>query len=81
MAIVKVEMANDVFTKQDAPTKAAIKKVLDVLKTHAVDDDEHTVMHLRWLAVEIVKDLALTGVRVATFTFPPTICVGCGEEV
>lgn len=44
-------------------------------------DNEYLGYNLLYLAVEIVKDLAITGIRVASFVFPPSLCVECGAEV
>jgi hypothetical protein len=44
-------------------------------------DNEYLMMNLLYLALEVVKDLAIVGTRVATFKFPPSLCAACGAEV
>ena len=44
-------------------------------------DNEYLGMNLFYLAVEIVKDLGFTGVRVAKFKFPPLSCAQCGVQI
>lgn len=43
---------------------------------------EETIYHnMFYMANEILKDLALMDVRVASYTFPAGICVECGKEL
>jgi hypothetical protein len=44
-------------------------------------DNEYLGYNLLFLAVEIVKDLALLDIKVANFKFPPSMCVKCGAEL
>lgn len=44
-------------------------------------DSEYLGFSLFYLAVESVKDMAFVGIRLATFRFPPTLCVSCGGDV
>jgi hypothetical protein len=37
--------------------------------------------NLMYVATEILKDLALFGVQVADYNFPPINCVNCGAEI
>lgn len=93
---VKDEMAHDVIDIQDAETQAAIDIILGTLQTYATGyitpkigetnvpikvDNEYITMHLRWLAVEIAKDMALVGIRLGNFVFPKNLCAVCGSEV
>lgn len=86
---VKYEMALDTFNEQDAETQTVINKMVDTLYGLAMGtfiEDGQTVQvddgivgaSVLWLAVEIVKDLALCGARVGNFTFPQSLCSSCG---
>lgn len=44
-------------------------------------EQQYVDFNLLFIATEIVKDLALCGIRIATYTFPPSFCVACGAEV
>src|SRR5262245_25436912 len=44
-------------------------------------DNEYLGYNLFFLAVEIVKDLALLDIKVANFVFPPSMCAKCGAEL
>lgn len=37
--------------------------------------------NLMFVATEILKDLGLFGIKVASFEFPPMLCTNCGGEV
>jgi hypothetical protein len=37
--------------------------------------------NLMFVATEILKDLGLFGIRVASFEFPPMLCTNCGGEI
>lgn len=93
---VKDEMAKDAIKMQDKETRAAIDRILGTLQTYATGyitpkigksvvpvkvDNEFITMHLRWLAVEIAKDLAFVDIRLANFTFPPSLCASCGADI
>jgi hypothetical protein len=43
--------------------------------------NEYLGYNLFYLAVEVVKDLAIMGTRVAEFDFPPALCSQCGAEL
>lgn len=43
--------------------------------------NEYLGFNLFFLAVEIVKDLALLDIKVANFKFPPSMCATCGAEL
>lgn len=43
--------------------------------------NEYLTYNLLWLAMEVVKDLALLDIRVASFEFPPSLCTKCGAEI
>lgn len=44
-------------------------------------DNTYLGYNLLWLAMEIVKDLAILGIRVESFEFPPSMCAVCGADV
>jgi hypothetical protein len=44
-------------------------------------ENEYLGMNLLWLAIEIVKDLAFVGIRVAKFKFPEQVCAQCGVQL
>jgi len=44
-------------------------------------ENKYLGYNLLWLAVEIVKDLAFTDIRVANFEFPQSLCAQCGAEI
>lgn len=92
LSLVNFEMAQDAYKRQDSETKTAIDQIVSVLKNYVtghitvngkqIEVDPETVKHnLVFLAVEMVKDLAMCNVRVASFKFPANICVRCGDEV
>lgn len=37
--------------------------------------------NLLWLAIEICKDMALLGIRLAAFDFPQSMCAKCSAEI
>lgn len=44
-------------------------------------DNTYLGYNLLYLAIEIVKDLAFLGVKVANFKFPKSYCARCGGEL
>lgn len=96
VSLVKFEMARDAYNMQDAETKAAIDRIHGTLQQHATGyinvvvgktvypvriNSEYLGYNLLYLAVEIVKDLAFTGIRIAKFKVPPLTCVACGDPI
>lgn len=96
MSLVKHEMAVDAYELQDKETQAVIDRIVATLRQFATGfitakvggtyvpvpiDNKYLGYNLLYLAVEIVKDLAFLDIRVATFEFPPSLCVKCGAEV
>jgi hypothetical protein len=88
VSLVKYEMAKDAYDLQDKTTKKVIDRIMATLQVYATGyitvavggsvypvklDNQYLGYNLLWLAMEIVKDLALCGVRVAAFEFPPSI--------
>ena len=90
---IKYELAKEVYDAQDDETKAVIDRILATLQTYATGhinvgagisvkiDGEHLMHNLLWLAVEVVKDLALLGIRAENFEFPKGLCAVCGSEI
>lgn len=96
VSLVKYEMAKDAYDLQDETTQKVINRIVGTLQTYATGyitakvggtiypvkiDNEYLGYNLLFLAMEIAKDLAFVNVRVAKFTFPPSLCVKCGDEV
>lgn len=80
------EVDMEINAKQDAGTRQAILNVLGVLKEHNTDciyeATEDEIDRALWvIALEIVKDMAILGYRLGTFTLPIDQCVKCGEEI
>jgi hypothetical protein len=44
-------------------------------------EQKYIDFNLMYVATEILKDLALFGIRVASYEFPETHCVTCGAEI
>lgn len=44
-------------------------------------EQEYLDYNIMYVAVEILKDLALFDIRVGSFQFPPSQCVTCGAEI
>lgn len=86
LAEYQYEVAMETLDKQDTETQALIQKVYGVLKQHstgsklAVTEDE-VDKALFAVAMEVVKDMALLGIRLGEFVFPDNQCAKCGEEV
>lgn len=94
---VKAELAQEVYDAQDAETKRAINTIKSKLRQLVTDTiiltlenggkaeaqitAEDLEQNVLWLAVEIVKDLAIVGVQVANFKFPTKSCAICGGDV
>jgi hypothetical protein len=92
LSLVKYEMALAAYELQDAETRGIIDRIVVTLGQYATGalsiagtevqiDNEYLGYELLYLAVEITKDLAFLGIRVANFTFPQTLCAGCGAEL
>jgi hypothetical protein len=96
VSAVKFEMALDVYAVQDEETQKVIDLIAATLRQYSNGHaklkvsgrfefvpipEEMLNQTLMYLAVEVVKDLAILGIRVANFEFPPNICVTCGVEV
>lgn len=96
LTMVRLEMAQDAYDFQDDKTKAAIDRVVGTLRERAtgtitvnVGGTQHTLkisdemfgFNLFALAVDIVRDLAFIGLRVANFRFDPKRCASCGVEL
>lgn len=94
---IKHELSQEVFDAQDDETKAALTQIAASLLVYSTDtikldlgkqgkaeaqvEREHLDWNLQWLAVEIAKDLAVVGIRVANFVLPLDACAICGGDV
>lgn len=65
--------ATGYVTFQLAPPRGALSTVKIT--------NEYLGYNLFYLAVEVMKDLAMMGIKVAEFTFPPALCAQCGAEL
>lgn len=96
ISVVKGQMAQDAYDVQDAKTKATIDRIVATLQASATGtvqlkvgrmmnpvklSNEILGFNLLYLAVEIVKDLAFVGIKVANFKFDPKHCADCGSEL
>jgi hypothetical protein len=96
VSLVKYEMARDAYDIQDKDTQAAIDRIHGTLQQYATGyinlkvgrsivpvkiDNEYLGYNLLFLAVEIAKDLAFTGIRLANFKVPDVYCATCGDLI
>lgn len=96
VSLVKYDMARDAYTVQDKATQKTIDRIVGTLQQHATGyitakvnnamvpvkiDNEYLGYNLLFLAVEIVKDLAIMGQKVSNFEFPEALCASCGAEI
>ena len=92
VSAVKYDLAHEVYDAQDDETKMLIDKIEHTLRQYATATvkigkrnwditEEQLHFNLFYLAVEVVKDLALLDIRVGNFTFPEDVCATCGGEV
>ncbi len=44
-------------------------------------EQQYLDFNLLYVAVEILKDLAIVGVKIGTYKLPPMQCVSCGAEI
>lgn len=82
VAEMKGELAKEVYDAQDKETRALLDKLAAQVRTYTKEtlpEPWHS-HNINWLAIEIVKDLAITGIRLGTFTFPEGVCAVCGSE-
>lgn len=96
-AKARARYALDAYHEQDDRTKEALSRIRDVLMANAGGlvripvpgrmpvavqiESEHIENNALYMAVEIMKDLAFMGIRVADFTFPQSYCASCGAEL
>jgi hypothetical protein len=96
VSLIKYEMARDAYEIQDEETRRAIDRIQGTLMQYATGyimlkvnktmvpikiDNEYLGYNLQFLAVEIAKDLAFTGIRLAKFKVPPLYCASCGDLI
>jgi hypothetical protein len=60
------------FIQVDPPHKGVVSVKID---------QRYLDFNLMFVATEILKDLGLFGIRVASFDFPPMLCTNCGGEI
>lgn len=88
----RYKIAKKIYDYQDDLTKEVIDAIKDRLKVAStgvvqingklVKLDEQTVeLSTFFLAVEIVKDLALYDIQVAGFKFNPKYCASCNKKM
>lgn len=93
----KEELARAAIDEQDKPTQKAIYAIHKILVDNATSaitdrdpdgnlctvnvDIKYISYNFLWLAVQIVKGLALVDLRVANFNFPPSLCSNCEAEL
>jgi hypothetical protein len=93
-AEVRGELADAAIEVQDDKTKGLIKSMVAELRRgvtgeiyvastgqHAPIPKEAVDSNLRYMATEILKDLAVFDIRVGTYVIPPSLCVLCGVEL
>lgn len=93
---IRLELALDTYSIQDEETQKVIDRIAATLQQYATGyitakvnrtvvpvkiDNDFLGYNLFFLAVEIAKDLAFMGVKVAEFEFPEQLCAQCGTEL
>jgi len=92
LAEKRYEIAMAAYNSQDKGTQQALDRIRDRLvigstglvtvKGQVIQVDigiiEHNAMYV---AIEIVKDLALLDIRVANYKFPEVLCAECGATL
>lgn len=92
LTMVKYDVARDVFAAQDDKTQKALQKLADEIEKQTtgsvkigrkfVQAGTLLIQYSAFtLAIEIAKDLAVCGVRVANFVLPADLCFVCGDSV
>ena len=82
VAEMKGILFKEAYEEQDGDTRVLISKVAAELRKYHRSDlaEPYLTMSLDWLAIELVKDMAMTGIRLGNFQFAKGVCVGCGRE-
>ena len=90
------QLAKATYDHQDDETRAAIDGIVETLRKSVTGrvnvkvggklvpikvDDLTLGYGLLNLAVQVVSDLALTGLRLANFKFDPKVCAYCGTKI
>lgn len=94
---LKYELGMEIYDAQDDATKEAIMGIVKTLQVYSTGhisvqppsgdavkvevDTKYFGYNLFWLAIEICKDMATLGIRIASFDFLPSQCVRCGAEI
>lgn len=82
------ELSSEAFEHQDENTKSIAWKLASTISKTLVmpseatrEDSDRSVPAISiFIAMEILKDLALFDIKVNTYSFVPDICVTCGGE-
>lgn len=91
-AEVRGELADTAIDLQDDKTKALIEQMVAELRKGVTGNivvkdvparisDDAVEANLRYVATEILKDLAVFDIRVGTYNLPSHLCVLCGVEL
>lgn len=90
------EMAMAAYVHQDKATQEVVDRICDRLRLNATGhikvkvnggvvpvkiDSDLLDANCLFVAMEILKDLAMFDVRVENYNFPPSVCAGCGVEI
>lgn len=85
-------IAREAYDFQDDKTQGVLDRIRDRLVISANGlvqvggfrvkvDLQYIEANALYVATEILKDLAMMDVKVATYKFPPTFCAECGAEI
>lgn len=44
-------------------------------------ENKYLDYNLFWLGMEVAKDLAIVGIRLVSFEFPPSLCSNCAADI
>lgn len=92
-AQARLRISMDAYNAQDAETQEILDRIRDRLVIGATGlirlpdgstykvESEIVGAHAMYVAVEILKDLAVMGVRVGKFKFPDAYCADCGVKL
>jgi hypothetical protein len=90
----RYRVAKSVYEAQDSQTQEVISRIRDRLVSYSTgliefrsEGGERHIVHVDavyidfnalYLAVGVMSDLAMVGVKVSSFQFPPGVCSECG---
>jgi hypothetical protein len=92
LAVARYEYAKRLYEAQDDDTKLAIDQIRDRLRIASTGwvsvngrpfklEQEFVDLNLWFLAIEIISELAFTGIRLENFEFPTIKCEDCHFEL